>query len=157
MLPYSSVLTVLTSAVRSPATTPRTGAPATPVAPAKALGYMPLVARAHYAHGLGAMLQAKQVDAMTSLDIATTTALETGDDATAVESFARLIYSISSSEPKDVPAGMQVFYAILDAPEKFIQDAANPHGGYALDPGIYRFDVSREFDPFAEQARRVAD
>lgn len=56
-----------------------------------------------------------------------------------------------------VPAGMQQFYAILDAPEKFIQDAANPHGGYDLDPGIYRFDVSREFDPFAEQARRVAD
>lgn len=56
-----------------------------------------------------------------------------------------------------VPAGMQQFYAILDTPEKFIQDAANPHGGYDLDPGIYRFDVSREFDPFAEQARRVAD
>lgn len=56
-----------------------------------------------------------------------------------------------------VPAGMQQFYAILDAPQKFVQDAANPHGGYDLDPGIYRFDVSREFDPFAEQARRVAD
>lgn len=57
----------------------------------------------------------------------------------------------------NVPAGMQVFYAILKEPQQFIQDAANPHGGYALDPGIYRFDVSREFDPFAEQARRVAD
>lgn len=56
-----------------------------------------------------------------------------------------------------VPAGMQQFYAILDAPEKFIQDAANPHGGYTLDAGVYQFDVSREFDPFAEQARRVAD
>jgi hypothetical protein len=56
-----------------------------------------------------------------------------------------------------VPAGMQVFYAILDKPEQFIQDCANPHGGYALDPGIYRFDVSREFDPFSEQIRRVAD
>ena len=57
----------------------------------------------------------------------------------------------------NVPAGMQVFYAILDAPEKFIQDAPNAHEGYALDAGIYRFDVSREYDPFAEQARRVAD
>lgn len=56
-----------------------------------------------------------------------------------------------------VPAGMQMFYAILDEPQKLIQDAATPHSGYALDPGIYRFDVSREFDPFAEQARRVAD
>lgn len=57
----------------------------------------------------------------------------------------------------NIPAGMQVFYAILAASEKFIQDAANPHGGINLDPGIYRFDVSREYDPFAEQARRVAD
>lgn len=56
-----------------------------------------------------------------------------------------------------VPAGMQQFYAILDEPQKLIQDAATPHGGYTLDPGIYRFDVSREYDPFAEQARRVAD
>jgi hypothetical protein len=56
-----------------------------------------------------------------------------------------------------VPAGLQVFYAILDRPEQFIQDAACPHGGFSLDPGIYRFDVSREFDPFADQARRVAD
>ena len=57
----------------------------------------------------------------------------------------------------NVPAGMQQFYAILNAPESFIQDAANPHGGYDLESGIYRIDVSREFDPFSEQARRVAD
>lgn len=57
----------------------------------------------------------------------------------------------------NVPAGMQVFYAILDKPEEFVQDAANPHGGFKLDAGVYRIDVSREFDPFAEQARRVAD
>lgn len=56
-----------------------------------------------------------------------------------------------------VPAGMQVFFAILDEPQSFIQDAANPHGGYELDAGIYEFRVSREFNPFEEQARRVAD
>jgi hypothetical protein len=56
-----------------------------------------------------------------------------------------------------VPAGMQVFYAILDRPEQFIQDAANPHGGFDLPAGVFEFRVSREFDPFAEQARRVAD
>lgn len=56
-----------------------------------------------------------------------------------------------------VPAGMRQFYAILDEPQKLIQDAATPHKGFDLDPGVYRFDVSREFDPFAEQARRVAD
>lgn len=57
----------------------------------------------------------------------------------------------------NVPAGMQIFYAILDEPEKFVQDAANPHGGFDLPAGVYEFRVSREFDPFAEQARRVAD
>lgn len=57
----------------------------------------------------------------------------------------------------NVPAGMQIFFAILDEPQSFIQDAANPHGGYNLGPGIYEFRVSREFDPFSEQARRVAD
>ena len=56
-----------------------------------------------------------------------------------------------------VPEGMQIFYAILTDPESFIQDAANPHGGYDLNPGIYEFRVSREFDPFAEQIQRVAD
>ncbi|MGN8022293.1 hypothetical protein ACTJJ7_16445 [Phyllobacterium sp. 22229] len=57
----------------------------------------------------------------------------------------------------NVPDGMQVFFAILENPEEFVQDAANPHGGYNLEPGIYEFRVSREFDPFSEQARRVAD
>jgi len=58
---------------------------------------------------------------------------------------------------ESVPSGMQIFYAILDAPAAFVQDAANPHGGYDLPPGVYEFRVSREFDPFADQARRVAD
>lgn len=58
---------------------------------------------------------------------------------------------------ENVPAGMQIFYAILSDPQSFIQDASNPHGGYDLEPGIYEFRISREFDPFAEQARRVQD
>lgn len=57
----------------------------------------------------------------------------------------------------DVPAGMQIFYAILDEPQQLIQDAANPHGGFSLPAGTFEFRNSREFDPFAEQARRVAD
>ena len=57
----------------------------------------------------------------------------------------------------NVPDGMQVFYALLDKPERFYQDAANPHGEYEMNPGIYEMRISREFDPFAEQARRVAD
>lgn len=57
----------------------------------------------------------------------------------------------------NVPAGMKVFYAILDAPRQFIQDAPHPHGGYDLGPGVWEFRVSREYDPFADQVRRVAD
>lgn len=56
-----------------------------------------------------------------------------------------------------VPAGMQILYAILENPEELIQDAATPHGGFDLPAGFYEFRVAREFDPFAEQARRVAD
>lgn len=56
-----------------------------------------------------------------------------------------------------VPAGMQVLYAMLDAPASLVQDAQVPHGGYGLAPGFYEFRISREYDPFAEQARRVAD
>lgn len=57
----------------------------------------------------------------------------------------------------NIPTGMQKFYAILAAPAQFIQDAANPHGGYDLPVGIYELRISREFNPFLEQARRVAD
>lgn len=56
-----------------------------------------------------------------------------------------------------VPAGMQVLFAILDEPGQLIQDAQVPHGKYDLAAGLYEFRISREFDPFAEQARRVAD
>lgn len=58
---------------------------------------------------------------------------------------------------RDVPEGMKILYAILKSPEKLIQDAATPHGHYDLAPGFYAFKIAREFDPFAEQARRVAD
>lgn len=58
---------------------------------------------------------------------------------------------------ENIPAGMQIFYALLDKPTEFVQDSANPHGGYMLEPGSYEFRISREFDPFAEQVRKVAD
>ncbi len=56
-----------------------------------------------------------------------------------------------------VPAGMQVFYAILDEPQALIQDAPDAHEQQELDAGVWEFRISREHDPFAEQARRVAD
>lgn len=58
---------------------------------------------------------------------------------------------------KDVPAGMKILYAILDAPAALIQDAAHPHEPMMFDEGVYELRISREFDPFAEEARRVAD
>lgn len=57
----------------------------------------------------------------------------------------------------DVPAGMAILYAIVKDPTGLKQDAPHPHGEIPLDPGIYEIRVSREFDPFAEQIRRVAD
>lgn len=57
-----------------------------------------------------------------------------------------------------VPAGMRKLYAILDEPQQLIQDApGKPHESYDLPPGVYEFRIAREFDPFAEQARMVAD
>lgn len=58
---------------------------------------------------------------------------------------------------RDVPQGMKIFYAILDAPTALTQDASVPHETVMLDPGIFRIKISREYDPFAEAARRVAD
>jgi hypothetical protein len=58
---------------------------------------------------------------------------------------------------KDVPEGMKIFYAVLENPTALSQDAASPHETVALDPGIFEIKISREYDPFAEQARRVAD
>ena len=57
----------------------------------------------------------------------------------------------------DVPPGMQVFYVQLHEKEELVQDAAVPHGKFELPPGFYEFRISREFDPFSEQARRVTD
>lgn len=56
-----------------------------------------------------------------------------------------------------VPAGMQAFYAVLNQPTALEQNAASPHEALMLDEGIYEIRISREYDPFAEQARRVAD
>lgn len=57
----------------------------------------------------------------------------------------------------NVPHDMDSLYAQLDKPASLIQDAPSPHEDYNLDSGIYCFRVAREYDPFAEQVRRVAD
>lgn len=60
-------------------------------------------------------------------------------------------------ERNGAPAGARILYAIVKEPAKLFQDAAVPHQPVDLDPGIYEFRIKREFDPFAEQVRRVAD
>lgn len=57
----------------------------------------------------------------------------------------------------NVPAGMAILYAIVKDPTALKQNAPTPHKDIPLDPGLYEIRVSREYDPFAEQARRVAD
>lgn len=56
-----------------------------------------------------------------------------------------------------VPAGARILYAIVKEPTKLFQDAATPHQPVNLDAGIYEMRIKREYDPFSEQARRVAD
>lgn len=57
----------------------------------------------------------------------------------------------------DVPAGMRILYAIVEKPTQLRQTAGNPHGAHTIEPGKYVIPIKREFNPFLEQARRVAD
>ena len=57
-----------------------------------------------------------------------------------------------------IPAGMAIFYAIVKKATTLSQDAATPHKSIPLEAdSIYELRVAREYDPFAEQVRRVAD
>ena len=58
----------------------------------------------------------------------------------------------------NIPPGMQIFYSIVKNATALKQAAATPHDEISLAADIiYRHRISREFDPFAEHARRVAD
>lgn len=52
---------------------------------------------------------------------------------------------------------MRILYALLDKPVRLFQDAPDAHGEHVLPAGVIEFRLAREFDPFAEQIRRVAD
>ena len=68
-----------------------------------------------------------------------------------------LACAVDVLEKPDAPEGMRILYALLDAPTDLIQDASDAHGSHTLGAGLIEFRVAREFDPFAEQVRRVAD
>lgn len=53
--------------------------------------------------------------------------------------------------------GMEILYAILKNPVALKQDAGSPHAPQIVEPGEYIITNNVEYDPFAEQARRVAD
>lgn len=57
----------------------------------------------------------------------------------------------------DVPAGMRILYAIVREPTSLRQSAATPHEALHLAPGVYEMRIAREYDPFLEESRRVAD
>ncbi len=58
----------------------------------------------------------------------------------------------------DAPDGMRVLYAILTEPNALIHERGHDtHEAIAFEPGVYEFRIGREFDPYAEIARRQAD
>jgi hypothetical protein len=59
----------------------------------------------------------------------------------------------------NAPAGMTILRAFLEEPNMLIQDASTPHAPHALDAGggHIEFRIAREYDPFSEQVRQVAD
>lgn len=65
--------------------------------------------------------------------------------------------AVTVLEKPDAPEGMRILYALLDEPTQLIQDASDAHGKHDLPAGLYEFRIAREFDPFSEQVRRVAD
>lgn len=65
--------------------------------------------------------------------------------------------AVAVMEKPDAPNGMRILYALLEEPTMLIQDATDAHGAHSLPAGLYEFRIAREFDPFMEQARLVAD
>jgi hypothetical protein len=65
--------------------------------------------------------------------------------------------AVSVMEKPDAPGGLRILYALLDEPTDLIQDASDAHGKHTLPAGLVEFRIAREFDPFSEQARQVAD
>lgn len=61
-------------------------------------------------------------------------------------------------ESEKAPEGMRVLYALLDSPGelKHLREF-DTHAPHAFEPGAYMFRTDREYDPYAELARRVAD
>lgn len=53
--------------------------------------------------------------------------------------------------------GMKILHAILKNPVALKQSAGSPHKEQVVEPGEYFITNNIEYNPFLEQARRVAD
>jgi hypothetical protein len=61
-------------------------------------------------------------------------------------------------EPETQPAGMRILYAILDEPKELVHERGfDTHEPIRHEPGMYEFRSGREFDHYAELARKQAD
>lgn len=60
-------------------------------------------------------------------------------------------------ERADPAEGLRMLYAVVKEHTALRQTAAVPHEAADLEPGIYEMRLSREFNPFEEEIRRVAD
>lgn len=56
-----------------------------------------------------------------------------------------------------VIGGMKVLHAILNEPLRLYQSAGDPHKEQIVEAGEYFITNNIEYNPFLEQARRVAD
>lgn len=64
---------------------------------------------------------------------------------------------VTVMERPNAPEGMKILYAVIDNATKLEHAAPGAHEEIDLPAGIAEFRISREYDPFAEQARQVAD
>ena len=82
-------------------------AAAAAAAKAEQLGYLPLVARAQLLHGFAMLIQEGDtaLARVATLQRALANALEAGDQATAVEAYARLIPELAMTSTRELPAG----------------------------------------------------
>lgn len=53
--------------------------------------------------------------------------------------------------------GMDILYAIVENPVRLYQDAGSPHAAQIVEPGEYIITNNIQYNPWTEQARRVAD
>lgn len=61
-------------------------------------------------------------------------------------------------ESTKAPEGMRIIYAVLDTAGELVHERGHDtHETIAFEPGIYEIRLGREFDPYAELARSVAD